>query len=146
MRRPTGDGARDRPEQTLHAIVELVLEELDGRASEACSADCRRFVSAYRRAMQPIYRLAIDALALLLELSTLPRCGRAFSRAPPDVRRAAVLRWRESRFGPKRDLVRLPLVLTLLARFERDDALALPEALREASRATLAFYNGGPQP
>lgn len=128
---------------TLGALVEVLAAELDGPAGPVTLEGCRRFVLAFLGNTQPIYRLGLTALAVLLAVDGAVTAGSPFARLPLPRRAAIVERWRRSRVGPLRDFVRLAFILTLTAYYDAEEVTARLGIDRGTYLRALAFYNGG---
>lgn len=127
----------------LGALVEDLVAELEGTAGPATLDGCRRFVLAFLRNTQPLYRVGLGALALLLALDGAVTAGATFARLPAARRAAIVARWRRSRIGPLRDFVRLVFILTLTAYYDADETTTRLGIERATYLRALSFYNAG---
>jgi hypothetical protein len=127
----------------LGALVEVLLAELEVPGATGTAEGCRRFVLEFLGNAQPLHRGGVAVLALLLALDGRLTSGTAFARLPVPRRALIVGRWRRSRLGPLRDLVRLVSVLTITAYFDTAEATTRLGIERVTYLRTLSFYDGG---
>lgn len=96
-------------EATVSALAYSLMREACGDdGTRRCFPHNRvvRFVLAQHAGMPDYLRLPMRCLVLVFDAWTLPRCGRPFHRLPHHSRWQALDRWRRSRLGVRRNLVR----------------------------------------
>jgi len=94
---------------TLSALVYSLVQELCAGADgnrRCIENDVVRFVSAQHAHTPDFLRLPLRVLTIVFDAWPLLTTGQTFHRSAPEARRRQIARWRASRLGVQRDLIR----------------------------------------
>ena len=116
-------------QSTVSALVySLVHERCAGTAPAGwfLENDVVRFVVAQHGRSPDFLRLPLRIMSILFDAWPLLTTGRTFHSLAPDARLRQIVRWRTSRFGPMRDLIRYYEGLAVFGWYACCDERGLP--------------------
>jgi hypothetical protein len=93
-------------EATVAALTASIIQGRCGDGGPAAGERVTRFVLAQHADMPDYLRLPMRCLVLTFDAWAIPLAGRPFHRLPHERRWKTIERWRGSRLGPRRDLVK----------------------------------------
>jgi len=90
----------------LPALSQTLLTPYGGEGDRALCAQVSGFLGAQRKGLPHAMPHAMGLASVMMELSTLPRRGRRFSRLPLATRVSVVNAWRRSPLSPIRNFLK----------------------------------------
>jgi hypothetical protein len=94
-------------QKTVSALASTIANQRCGPAASAVSHEqVADFVLAQHGRMPDYLRLPLKILTLVFSISSVITSGRCFQRLSSERQRRQVSRWKDSWFGPCRDLIK----------------------------------------